>query len=243
MRIVAKWELPPEIRARVGSNVGRQRAMSAEGHLLLILHKVPDPSKPEREGALFWRHPDGSWSYSGRGRGLPMLREHVQEFADAIDKLEAQYAEAQDPAHYFRLLERIGPLNRTVKNLFTTLQAAREKVPNETDIMNVRDRAYEVSRAADILHMDAKNGLDYEIATQVEAQGRAAHEMTRASHRLNVIAAMFFPLTAIGAMFGTTLTSGLEDAPSWLFWAILAAGIVVGFAVRGQVLRTKQGAK
>lgn len=64
------WDLPPVFRDRLGSHPGRQRAMFADGHLLLILHEPPKPDVNERLGCFFWRHPDGTWSSSGLGVGL-----------------------------------------------------------------------------------------------------------------------------------------------------------------------------
>ena len=38
------WEIPQVIRARLGDQVGRQRAMFHEGHLLLVLHAPAAPA-------------------------------------------------------------------------------------------------------------------------------------------------------------------------------------------------------
>jgi len=35
------WKLPDTLRSRFGDEGGRQRALFAEGHLLLVLHEVP----------------------------------------------------------------------------------------------------------------------------------------------------------------------------------------------------------
>ena len=35
-------QLPAEIASRFGEKTGRQRLMEHDGHLLLVLHKVPD---------------------------------------------------------------------------------------------------------------------------------------------------------------------------------------------------------
>jgi Mg2+ and Co2+ transporter CorA len=51
-------------------------------------------------------------------------------------------------------------------------------------------------------------------------------------HRLNILAAIFFPLTAIASLFGMNLRSGLEASPTWVFWVVFLAGIVVGMVVR-----------
>lgn len=46
----ANWQLPEEIRNRIGNRAGRQRAMSYDGHLLLVLHAPPASEETERQG-------------------------------------------------------------------------------------------------------------------------------------------------------------------------------------------------
>jgi len=42
MKVPTNWGLPEEIKRRFGlKGAGHQRAMIAEGHLLLILHELP----------------------------------------------------------------------------------------------------------------------------------------------------------------------------------------------------------
>ena len=53
------WQVPGVFRSRIGERAGRQRVMTADGHLLFILHKVPRAGTAERESALFWRSPLG----------------------------------------------------------------------------------------------------------------------------------------------------------------------------------------
>jgi hypothetical protein len=60
-------------------------------------------------------------------------------------------------------------------------------------------------------------------------------EASRAQHKLNTIAALTFPLMAIGAAFGMNLHSGMENMPTWMYWAIFAAGIFMGVLLRGWV--------
>ena len=69
------------------------------------------------------------------------------------------------------------------------------------------------------------------MARRAEEQARTGREMAAASHRLNIIAAIFLPLTALGSMFGMNLVSGLEKQPIWLFWAVLVAGVAIGLGV------------
>src|SRR5687768_162403 len=62
--IPSSWELPNIFHGRLGEAAGRQRAMVHDGHLLLILHDVPEPGVPERVAVLFWRNPQGVWRSS-----------------------------------------------------------------------------------------------------------------------------------------------------------------------------------
>ncbi len=78
-------------------------------------------------------------------------------------------------------------------------------------LIEQRDRAYEVARRCELLYDDAKNGMDVAVIRRAEEQAAAAHEMTLAAHRLNKLAAAFFPIATLGAIFGTTLT----DNWSW----------------------------
>jgi hypothetical protein len=54
----------------MGDAAGRQRAMVHDGHLLLVLHDVPEAGRPERLARLFWREPTGQWKAAGQGAGV-----------------------------------------------------------------------------------------------------------------------------------------------------------------------------
>ena len=71
------WVVPPAIRERLGDKVGRQRAMTADGHLLLVLHKPPKAGDNERQGRFFWRSPEGNWLSSDLGPGPAGLAQHL----------------------------------------------------------------------------------------------------------------------------------------------------------------------
>ncbi|MEB3358033.1 MAG: hypothetical protein VKK04_15000 [Synechococcales bacterium] len=59
MKLPPSWNLPDQIRNRFGQkSSGKQRAMLAEGHLLLVLHQVPSPGDRTRTGIFYWRKPD-----------------------------------------------------------------------------------------------------------------------------------------------------------------------------------------
>ena len=228
MKIPVGWELPDEFRSRLGEKLGRQRAMIAQGQLLLILHALPTQKSLSREEVAFWRDAEGQWKSTGGKGGLGALRAHLESYAKAVADLERDYESAHDSHGYFAVLEAVVPLARAAHNQFLALQSAREGVPEATEIIALRDLAGDVERASAIIQIDAKNALDYQIARQSEEQARLANELMSASYRLSFIAALFLPLTAITTVFGMTLRSGLENAPPSVFWSIFGFGALLG---------------
>lgn len=226
------WEVPAIFRQRLGDRAGRQRVMQADGHLLLVLHKVPIPGVPEREGALFWRKPDGTWKTSGRGEGVIALRRHVEEFAAAVDKLELMYEKGNDAASYYRVIGAVVPLHRTASHLYSTLQSAREIMPDDRDLIDLRDRAGEVDRAAELLHTDALNAVNFSVAQRAEELSRSSHSLAVAGHRLNTLATLLLPITAVAGIFGMNLASGLENSGPLAFWVVFLLSIVIGLQLR-----------
>jgi hypothetical protein len=202
--------------------------MTAGGHLLLVLHQPPGPDDVARKGRLFWRNAEGAWRSNAFGEGPQALRKHLAEFADRVDELEARWQASQSAADYYRILQAVAPLHRTARNLHATLQQAREAVPADRDLINVRDRAGEVERAFELLHGDAKNGLDFTVAYQEEQQSQRMYEIAEAAHRLNLLAATFFPIATFSTVFGMNLGHGLESWGAFIFWGILGLGLVCG---------------
>src|SRR5262245_50035949 len=140
------WRVPDSFHKRLGDTAGRQRAMAAEGHLLLVLHEPPAPFVPDRTARLFWRDPKGTWRAKGRGDGPQTLKRHIGEFADRVDEPEVRWQAAETAEDYYTLLRLIAPLHRTVRNLHATLQQARDMVPDDRDLINLRDQVGEVER-------------------------------------------------------------------------------------------------
>lgn len=230
------WKLPDTLRSRLGDEGGRQRAMFAEGHLLLVLHEVPKANDPERKARLLWRAPDGTWDSSTLGGGVAGLVKHLGEFARTIDALEDRLQNAQQARDYFGILQHVTPLWRTTRNLANALQEARALVAGDRELIVARDKAGNLERACELLHADAVHGLDFTIARQGEEMAKASADMARAGHRLNLIAAMFLPLSAVGSVFGMNMISGLENTASpWLFWIVLALGVVIGLVMKAMI--------
>jgi hypothetical protein len=210
--------------------------MSADGHLLLVLHEPPQPGVAERTGRLFWRDPEGTWRSKAFGDGPHALKRHLAEFADRVEQFEKQWQTAASAEDYFFLLRGIAPLHRTTRNLHATLQQARELVPEDRDLINLRDQVGEIERALELLHGDAKNGLDFTVAHQVEQQAERTYDMAVAAHRLNLLAATFFPIatlsTIFGAIYGMILAHDEQGKHSWstpaLFWWLMGFGLLGG---------------
>lgn len=221
------WKVPAGISSRLGESAGRQRAMSAEGHVLLILHKPPEDDHSERTGRFFWRDEQGGWKSSDLGTGPPALKTHLDEYARRIDQLEDLFESAASSQDYFHLVQELVPLERSLRNAHAALQEAREMIPNERVLITARDQAGDLARAAELLQSDAKHGLDFTIARQSEEQARRTYEMALSAHRLNLLAAIFFPLATLSSLFGMNLVHGYESTP-YLFWLLALVGLVSG---------------
>jgi Mg2+ and Co2+ transporter CorA len=234
-----QWDVPQIFRDRLGAQAGRQRTMVAEGHVLLILHQLPDPAEPDRrEAYFFWRSPEGQWRSTAPGSGVRALHEHLDVFGKAIDELEDRVESAASADDYFTVLMRTAPLLRTSRNAHRAIQEAREAARDDKDVIAARDRAGDIERAAELIHGYARDGLDFRVAKTGEEQARLTGEAGTAAHRLNLIAAVFLPITAVGAVLGMNLAHGFEtkDAP-WPFWMVTLASFLLGFVVKGAVTR------
>jgi Mg2+ and Co2+ transporter CorA len=238
MHLPSSWQVPETIKKRFGEKrAGKQRAMIAENYLVLILHKVPKPEQRERESVFFLRTPNGEWKYSGRGKGLNLLFQHLESYSLAEQDLLKRYQEAHTANHYFQILEDIAPLLRATIALHATLQSAREGIPEDRNIIDVRDWADEIERNLRLLNINTKNALDFQIAQQGEKQAKLSQKSLKASDRLNTLAAIFLPLTAISSVFGMNLPNGLENTSIHLFWGVFVFGICLGFLIRGWIFR------
>jgi len=206
--------------------------MAADGHLLLVLHAPPQPDDSERVGRFFWRNPQGEWLSKDLGSGIRALGLHIDEFEELLNKLDRQEAQATTVDEYFRVLECLTPVHRTVRNLYQVLQEARQICPDDREILNMRDRAYALERNAELLFQETKNSLDFRMAKQAEAQSRAAERMVVAQHRLNMLVAFFFPIATLTTIFGVNLQHGYEQryVPN-LFLATIAVGFALGIVL------------
>ncbi len=223
------WQLPEAIEARLGeSTYGRQRTIFEDGHLLIILHTPPSADTHDRSARVFLRKPNGAYQCNGVDDGEHKLRRLLETFGDLLQKYEDAYERARSVADLRVILDHLTPLTRSANNMSTALQSARDLVREDSFLIGVRDEAYEISRGFELLQNDARLALDYRIAESAEQQSVKASELTRAQHKLNVLAALTFPLMAVATVFGMNIASGLEAQSPVLFWFVFAVAMGVG---------------
>lgn len=238
-----RWTLPAEITARLGSESwGAQRAIVESGQLLLILHSPPKPDTNEREHEVYLRQQDGKWLHKGLEHGEHALRKYLDEYRTLLDELETRFEKSTDIDALFPVIDRLIPLARSSANMKAALQSARESLGNDAFLIDMRDRSVEIVRGLELLLADARQALDFRIARSAEAQTRAAEVSNRAQHKLNILAAVTFPLMSVSAVFGMNLHSGLEGVPVIAFWLVFVGGLGLGMLVKGWVSSTPPAA-
>jgi hypothetical protein len=235
------WQLPDAIRKRLGNSVGRQRLMDEDGHLLLILHQAPKSEDDEiRTAALFWRNPVGEWKSSPASGGLAGLDVHLASYRTAIHQLDEDVEAAHTPRQYFEVMRRMHPLQRSARNMAEVLQAARQALPDEARMINMRDQAVDLERGIELIAADAKAGMEFTMAESASQHALSAMEASQEARRLNRLVAIFFPLATLVAVFGMNSPNEVMRYPS--FWTVLVTGIVVGLIVYSLVsVRHKKG--
>jgi Mg2+ and Co2+ transporter CorA len=224
------WQLPEAIRKRLGNSVGRQRLMNEDGHLLLILHQVPKSEDDEiRTAVLFWRNTAGEWKSHPTSGGLAGLDAHLASYRTAIHQLDEDVEAAKTPRQYFEVMRRMHPVQRSTRNMAEVLQEARQALPDETRMINMRDQAVDLERGIELIAADAKAGMEFTMAESASQHAISAMEASQEARRLNRLAAFFFPLATLVAVFGINSPNEVLGYPS--FSTVVISGIVLGLIV------------
>lgn len=232
------WDVPQIFRNRLGDNAGRQRAMTADGHLLLVLHKAPKPGQLDRDPRLLWRDPTGKWASHTGGDGKAALRLHLEEYEQVLQSLDAEEHQAVGSQQYLKVLTSLAPVLRSARHLHSTLQEAREAVRNERELINARDDAYRLERTMELLMSDAKGSLDVAALQQAEEQAATNLAMARSAHRLNRLAAFFFPLATLSGVFGVSFNHPAKTDMTFVpFFAMVIGGLICGFLLTLMISR------
>ena len=230
------WHVPASIRARVADVPGTQRCLEADGHLILILHKLPAAVGAERFLRLFWRSPDSTWASDDLGVGINALQRHVTEYNDRVLTLEKEEDGATSAEEYFQIRGEVAPVYRAAKNMSAAISRGYELFGDDRGLLACRNLAATVERTAELLKEESTYGIEYFTAKHAESQALAAH-------RLNLIAAIFFPILAVASVFGMNLDHGFENMHPAVFWGVLAAGIGIGLVLKTLVFRTNKGSR
>ena len=231
-----QWPVSEAITRRIGTaSFGAQRAIFEDQQLLLILHAPPQTGKP-RQHEIFLRLPDdaprGVWLYKGRKGGQAAMADLLARYQSAYDRLSDALDEAETSAALFAIIGDSIPLTRAAVNLQKAMEAGRDAAKDDLWLIDQRDKAVELARNFELLLADARLELDYRLAQAAEHQTRATEAVTRAQRKLNTIAALTFPIMALGAAWGMNLHSSWEAVSPVLFWLVIAVGLGLGLIVR-----------
>ena len=105
--------------------------------------------------------------------------------------------------------------------------------PHQLPRPGIPDRTY-----GRVALQQRQNALDFDIAQRAEEQAEHGNQMALSAHRLNVLAAFFFPIMTLTSIFGTNLRNGMEEVQSaFPFYGLLIAGLVCGFVLKSVVVR------
>lgn len=225
LNLPAHFELEPELRELLSSRPGHQRCIEGRDEILLVVHEVPKAGVPERDALFFWRRHDGRWVQPG-GPGLNEMSDLLARYERVIDDHEEVINSTNTASQIYGTLRHAGPIVRAIRNLVSALERAMVAEPEDRDLRTLRDRAKEVERAAELLENDARVTLEFWSAKQSEEQAVASQHLWHIAYRINLLAAFFLPLAAVGALLDMNIELPAFVRP--LFWIIFTIGIVLG---------------
>ena len=232
--IPSRWQVPAAFEQRLGEKAGRQRLMKADGHLLLILHKIPVPGAEERDARIFWRNPQGEWQSSEGGAGIADFKSHISEYDKTADRLDVQLRKEMTAENYFAVLHQLTPLARAAKHLAAVMQEAREACAADRHILLARDEMVEIERHCDLMLTEAQQGMQFLAAARADEQAKQSERIAVAGHRLNLLMAMCLPATAIASILSMNGEQRWDNV-----WRFVAVAGVLGLAVMAWVSRSR----
>ncbi|GAA5496903.1 hypothetical protein Rhal01_03091 [Rubritalea halochordaticola] len=221
------WDVPAIFRNRLGEDVGRQRLMKEEGHLLVVLHEVPKAEdKGNRQGVIFWVNGMGEWKSTPSSGGRSELRELVERYRARIKSLDDELEKTESPSEIHDVIDQATPVLRAARNMLVVVQELRQTLKDDLKVLAIRDLAVAAERAADLLVQDAKSSLDFLIAKSAAQQADAAAKATKEAQKLNRLAAFFFPLMTLAAVFGMNRPSEILSYGG--VWVVCIFGLILG---------------
>jgi len=105
-------------------------------------------------------------------------------------------------------------------------------------IRDLRDRAFELERAAELLQADARETLAFWQAEAAEQQARSSYRLGRILFKLNIVTGLFLPVVAFGGLLGMNVKIPifLIDA----FWIIFAFALLTGAGLLWYISRERE---
>jgi hypothetical protein len=252
-----EWRLPDSIKRRLTLKPGRQRAISADGQLLVLLHSPPADESDERIARLFWLDAPGHWIASDRCE-LPASSPPsgptngptngddpfvclLDEYERVIEKLDDEEEDAARSDDYFNVLTRLSPIVRATHNLHTALLDGTKVAADDPMLARATERAYELHRRVELIQHDAKLAFDFLSARHAEELAESSKRVAEATYRLNVLVSSFLPVATLGAIFGMNLETGLESWKSpWPIVTIVGGGLTVGAITAWTITRHRR---
>jgi hypothetical protein len=137
---------------------------------LLVLHEAPDPEENAPNGVLFWKNPNGKWLTTAHGNGLATLESHLRVYLDRAEDIDQLLDNTRDAAGRFEIISAMAPILRAAKNMTKALQSKRKVTGNDHDLITFRDEPEMVEQQAELLWLESKNALEFDIARRSEEQ-------------------------------------------------------------------------
>lgn len=236
--IPKSWNISEAIRKRVGEGVGRQRLIAEDGELLVILHQLPTAAdKGHRQAALFWCDSAGNWKSLPSSGGRSELLSLVKSYRKRIADLDLALDKAEEPSSIHAVIDEATPVDRAGRHVQQVLSELRKALPNDLDILEIRDIAVEMDRAGDLLTQDARSSLDLMIAKSSASQAKDADKAAKEAQKLNRLAAFFFPLMTIASVFGMNEPQDTLTSPR--MWIAVGVGLLLGAIVCSSLKRSE----
>lgn len=122
------FEVPPSLAPHLSRSVGRQRVLSHEGTILIILHRPPIDDHWKREGVFLLKSAEGVW----RCRGERTPKGILESYRNAARIFDEKLEGAPSVSELFELLDSLVPLRRAARNVHAVLADAERISPGDT---------------------------------------------------------------------------------------------------------------
>lgn len=135
------------------------------------------------------------------------------------------------------VIDEATPIVRAGRLLAQVISELRKALRDDLEVLSIRDQAVNMERSGDLLLQDAKSSLDFMIAKNAVAQAKDAQKSAKEAQKLNRLAAFFFPLMTIAAVFGMNRPG--EILANGGIIVIVILGLVLGAIVQASLKKSE----